>query len=259
MEEITMTGNYVIAVDENGQPYIAHTSGMGSWKNKAVKYIKKIKDGNCTRYFYSQKEIDIYNANKKGSRYIPQALHALSNPMQYEFTGNDPLSQLGRKKKKEAMDKLSKELKLIADSSSEKSSNYENNKEKKRPTSHKKKITGSAKDHWYFRREIDESPLNDDGSYTDRGKRRAVENMQKRVEDLKYYQNSIDENNFYRNQLIIALDDAKGLDKVRIKKNIKSIEKSIKEQQKEYDRRYEYLKDDIDAFRNGTYWDMHVW
>lgn len=255
-----MVGNYIIAVDENGQPYIAHTFGMGSWKNKAVKYIEKIKDGNHTRYFYSQKEIDTYNANKKGSRYISQTLHSLSNPMQYEFTGNGLLSQLGRKKKKEAMDKLGNELKLIADSSSEKSSNYENNnKEKKRPTSHRKKITGSAKDYWYFRREIDASPLNDDGSYTDRGKRRAVENMQKCVEDLKYYQNLIDEDTFYHNQLIIALDDAKGLDKVAIKKNIKSIEKDIKEQQKEYDRRYENLKDDIDAFRNGTYWDMHVW
>lgn len=255
-----MYNDYIVAVDENGRPFIAHASGLGSWKNRAIKYIKKIKDGNRTRYFYSQKEIDTYNANKKSSRYISQALHALSNPMQYEFTGNDPLSQLGQKKKKEAMDKLSKELKLIADSSSEKSSNYENNnKEKKRPTSHKKKITGSAKDYWYFRREIDESPLNDDGSYTDRGKRRAVENMQKCVENLKYYQNSIDEDTFYYNQLIIALDDAKGLDKITIKKNIKSIEKDIKEQQKNYDRRYEDLKDDINAFRNGTYWDRHVW
>lgn len=255
-----MAGNYIVAIDENDQPYIAHISGMGSWKNKAVKYIKKIKDGNHTRYFYSQKEIDTYNANKKGSRSILQTLHALSHPMQYEFTGDNPLSQLGRKKKKEAMDKLGKELKLIADSSSEKSSNYENNnKEKKRPMSHKKKVTGSAKDNWYFRREVDESPLNDDGSYTDRGKRRAIENMKKCAEDLKYYQNLIDEDKFYHNQLIIALDDAKGFDKITIKKNIKSIEKDIKEQQKKYNRRYESLKDDIDAFKNGTYWDSHVW
>ena len=258
-----MTGNYIIAVDENGQAYIAHASGIGSWKNKAVKYIKKIKDGNRTRYFYSQKEIDTYNANKaneKGSRYVSQALHALSHPMQYEFTGNGPLGQLGRKKKKEAMDKIGKELKLMADSSE--SNSLESGKTDwsgKRPTSHKKNVTGTAKKDWAYRREIDESPVDENGKYTERGKRRAVEKMQARVEKLKDIQKSNDEDIFYHNQLLINFNDTKGLDKIAIRKNIKQLEKDIADRQKEYDRIYNVLLDDIELFKNGTYWDYYVW
>lgn len=33
--------NYIISVDKDGLPFIAHASGLGSWKNRAVKYIKK--------------------------------------------------------------------------------------------------------------------------------------------------------------------------------------------------------------------------
>ena len=34
--------DYIVAVDENGQPYIAHANGEGSWLNRTVKYIQKI-------------------------------------------------------------------------------------------------------------------------------------------------------------------------------------------------------------------------
>lgn len=46
--------DYIIAVDENGQPYIAHANGEGNWLNKAVKYIKKEMgpDGKM-RYYYN--------------------------------------------------------------------------------------------------------------------------------------------------------------------------------------------------------------
>lgn len=53
--------SYIILIDENGTPYIAH-SGFGK---KAVKYIEKIKDGARTRYFYTKAELDAYLKGKR--------------------------------------------------------------------------------------------------------------------------------------------------------------------------------------------------
>lgn len=47
--------DYIIAVDENGQPYIAHANGEGTWLNRAVKYIdKKIGLNGKVQYVYNR-------------------------------------------------------------------------------------------------------------------------------------------------------------------------------------------------------------
>lgn len=64
-------GDYVILIDENGQPYIAHSvfSRIGdaakSAGRTAHKYIAKVGEGAKARYFYTQEELKaFYNRGK---------------------------------------------------------------------------------------------------------------------------------------------------------------------------------------------------
>lgn len=50
--------NYIIAIDEKGQPFIAHAGDRMSHK-----YFRKIQKGNRIRYFYSEKEWNAYVKN----------------------------------------------------------------------------------------------------------------------------------------------------------------------------------------------------
>ena len=53
--------DYIVLIDENGQPYIAHAWGKGT----AHKYIKKIGEGAKARYFYTRQELEaFYNQGK---------------------------------------------------------------------------------------------------------------------------------------------------------------------------------------------------
>lgn len=54
-------GDYIIAVDENGTPYIAHAFGNH-------KYFQKIRDGFRTRYFYMREQLDAYLRRLRGAR-----------------------------------------------------------------------------------------------------------------------------------------------------------------------------------------------
>lgn len=58
-----MNNNYIIAVDESGQPYIAHafgdSPGYGREK-KNHKYIVRIRNGLKWRYFYTLDEYEAY-------------------------------------------------------------------------------------------------------------------------------------------------------------------------------------------------------
>lgn len=67
--------DYVILVDENGQPYIAHAFGdgvrakWGSLKGRATRYIEKVKTKNGKwRYFYSPEELKAFYNEKKYSK-----------------------------------------------------------------------------------------------------------------------------------------------------------------------------------------------
>lgn len=57
---------YFIGRDDNGEPFIAHAFGANSGlskhgsSRKNHKYLAKVQEGNKTRYFYTQKEIDAY-------------------------------------------------------------------------------------------------------------------------------------------------------------------------------------------------------
>lgn len=54
-------GDYIIAVDENGTPYIAHAFGNH-------KYFQKIRDGFKTRYFYTREQLEGYLRRLRGVR-----------------------------------------------------------------------------------------------------------------------------------------------------------------------------------------------
>jgi hypothetical protein len=61
-----MYNNYIIAVDENGSPYIAHAKGEGSWVNKVVQYVRKVPLGNGKfRYVYNTTKRKATTAAKK--------------------------------------------------------------------------------------------------------------------------------------------------------------------------------------------------
>ena len=47
--------DYIVLVDENGQPYIAHSIGK-----RAVKYIAKIGEGAKARYFYTKEQLNAF-------------------------------------------------------------------------------------------------------------------------------------------------------------------------------------------------------
>ena len=60
-----MNNNYMIAVDENGTPYIAHADGLFSKvRQKGAKYYQKIKTAWGTRYFYDPEEWEAYVQGK---------------------------------------------------------------------------------------------------------------------------------------------------------------------------------------------------
>lgn len=62
-----MNNTYVILVDENGQPYIAH-SIFGDARKKGTKYIERIKEGAKTRYFYTKAELDAYRNKQQANK-----------------------------------------------------------------------------------------------------------------------------------------------------------------------------------------------
>lgn len=53
--------NYIIAVDESGQPYIAHAFGFH-------KYFHKIRNGDRTRYFYTREQFDAFLRRLRGEK-----------------------------------------------------------------------------------------------------------------------------------------------------------------------------------------------
>jgi hypothetical protein len=63
--------NYMVSVDENGQPYISHADGIFSKARQAgAKYYQKIKTAYGTRYFYDPEEWKAYvegRSNKPNS------------------------------------------------------------------------------------------------------------------------------------------------------------------------------------------------
>lgn len=56
-----MYSNYIITVNENGEPYIAHWFGLGhKGSSNNRKYIAKIATTKGIRYFYTKADLDAY-------------------------------------------------------------------------------------------------------------------------------------------------------------------------------------------------------
>lgn len=62
-----MNNDYVILVDENGQPFIAHGI-FGDARKQGAKYIERIKEGAKTRYFYTKAELDAYRNKQQANK-----------------------------------------------------------------------------------------------------------------------------------------------------------------------------------------------
>lgn len=74
-------GDYVILIDENGQPYIAHSvftkarDAAKSAARSAHKYVAKIGEGAKARYFYTQEELKaFYNRGKAAAGKAAEAV-----------------------------------------------------------------------------------------------------------------------------------------------------------------------------------------
>lgn len=56
-----MYNDYIITVDENGEPYIAHWFGLGHRNPpKNHKYVARIETPKGVRYFYTKADLDVY-------------------------------------------------------------------------------------------------------------------------------------------------------------------------------------------------------
>lgn len=150
--------NYIISVDKDGRPFIAHASGLGSWKNRAVKYIKKVKDGTSTRYFYTQKELnDYYNKTRKTNNKQTKQRRFTGDASDWmlgyddEWTEISPSGFSGTSGK--TYDEY--ELHLVNNKTGKGKTKPGYDQNVNRPRGHRKNVTGRAKDDWATRREMD--------------------------------------------------------------------------------------------------------
>ena len=75
-----MTKNYIIAVNENGQPFIAHAyddARKYGRQNKGHKYIVRIREGRNWRYFYTMNEY--YSYLRKVRKSDPKKFERISS------------------------------------------------------------------------------------------------------------------------------------------------------------------------------------
>lgn len=65
-----MTNNYIVAVDENGQPFIAHArKGLKPHFSTNYLYFRKVKLPNGkTRYFYTEKAYQAWLKNQQPAK-----------------------------------------------------------------------------------------------------------------------------------------------------------------------------------------------
>lgn len=65
-----MTNNYIVAVDENGQPFIAHAQkGLKPHFSTNYLYFRKVKLPNGkTRYFYTEKAYQAWLKNQRPAK-----------------------------------------------------------------------------------------------------------------------------------------------------------------------------------------------
>lgn len=153
-----MTNNYIIAVNETGEPFIAHASGLGSWKNRAVKYIKKVKDGKSTRYFYTQKELnDYYNKTRKTNNKQTEQRRSTRDASDWMLGYDDEWTEISPSGFSGTSGKTYDEYELhLVNSKTRKGKTkpgYDQNEN--RPRGHQKNVAGPAKDGWATRREMD--------------------------------------------------------------------------------------------------------
>ena len=200
-----MNNDYIIAVDETGQPFIAHASGIGSWKNKAVKYIKKIKDGAKTRYFYTQKELDAYYAEKHGEKQSkPKTRNKNTRGRglgaNSEWVTIDENGFSGHSSKIDANDT---NLQLVT-SQAKKPSYAEVDSISQKfnsPQGHRKNISGQPKEGWSKLRKLDE-----EDNLTAFGENRSQKALINAAEDFsEYLKESVD----YISDVRSELDDAR--------------------------------------------------
>lgn len=162
-----MTKDYIIMVDENGEPYIAHAFGNGSWIKRVVKYDKKEPDGKGGwRYYYNTVKRKAGTAAKKAwgskagrwidshdagitERIMANRLSRKSKRASKKGYNDDAMAYSKRsaelrreaKSEREATKEKLKAL-LNKDKDKETSSSTSLN----RPTSHKKNVTGTVKE-----------------------------------------------------------------------------------------------------------------
>ena len=188
-----MYSDYIITIDENGEPYIAHAFGIGSWIKRVVKYDKKEPDGKGGwRYYYNTVKRKAGTAAKKAwgskagrwidshdagiterimaNRLSRKAKRASRKGYNDDATAYSKRSAELRRESKSEREAAKEAIKRLLSRNGDKKvvnlgeytvvypnpDTVEQNPDKteyNRPTSHQKNVTGTAKDGWNKRRE----------------------------------------------------------------------------------------------------------
>lgn len=126
-----MTKDYIITVDENGEPYIAHWFGLGHRNPpKNHKYVAKIETPRGLRYFYTNADLKAYYFNQMVKNKIKGSFSRKKNQSQSQSQSSSQQSTAT----------VDHEI------------NTETSANKNRPSSHKKNVTGVAKKGSIYKR-----------------------------------------------------------------------------------------------------------
>ena len=136
-----MYSDYIITVDENGEPYIAHWFGLGH-KNppRNHKYVAKIKTPRGIRYFYTNADLKAYYFNQRVKNKIKGLFSQKKPSLSPEGIENTITENIITEN-------------IITENTSKKDSKKDSNSnDNNRPSSHKKKVTGTAEKGSIYKR-----------------------------------------------------------------------------------------------------------
>lgn len=120
-----MYSDYIITVDENGEPYIAHWFGLGHRNPpKNHKYVARIETPKGVRYFYTNADLKAYYFNQRAKNKIHNIFSRKKKPAQQQTQYSSQQATIVKPQQHEG-----------------------------RPTAHAKVVTGSAKPGSLRRRE----------------------------------------------------------------------------------------------------------
>lgn len=212
-----MHNDYIITVDENGEPYIAHWFGLGHRNPpKNHKYVAKIETPRGLRYFYTNADLKAYYFNQRVKNKIKGLFSRKKNKSQSQSQSKS------QSKSKSSSQSSSQQSSVTVDHET----NTETSASKNRPSSHKKNVTGSAKKGSIYKRGeglgmTSDSPIH--GSFRQDGK--IGSNKDSRADSSVYYSKREDEATIRKNEREFAKLGDRWHDLIKEERKIRSSSK----------------------------------